>query len=661
MSSEPPEILRMEGIGRTYDGASETPALANIDLAIRRGEFVAIIGASGAGKSTLLNLLGLLDTATAGRYLVDGHDIAALGERERDHLRSRTFGFVFQDSHVLARETVGSNAALGLSINRVAPEIRPQIVAEALDTVDLRDKSHELAGNLSGGERQRLAIARAIATSPRILLADEPMGSLDSANSDRIIRTLRDLHRAGVTVIMITHDPEIAASADRIIEIGDGRIISDAAVSIDAPVRPVSPDAAVASHVGSQSRWSRVCERVTSAISNHTVHAARAALLLLAFTVGSGGLVTAIGLSQTAAAQVVGRLDTAGLDTFIVVPKPGAEVIMRSELGLASTASAAEIATIAEQRITALDGVRGAGFSADRDFDDRVTLFDPTTVREQPAISPVGRVVDRTYLELQGVEVERGAASLRLFAADARIPAVILGPSLADQLGYDAHSPGAHLWIGSTPVAIVGVITDVGADPRLGSALVANSAVPATGAQYAPTLIVRTEPGLPAELAEHVGLAIAPGDPSLFTAETVADLRALTRDISGDLVALINIVAAVLLVLSSLSAATAASVSVHARSAEIALCRAAGESRRGIWGQFMIEGVTVGIVGGVLGSALGITALVIIAEVQEWVPTFDIRYVGIGLATGAVTGLVASLSPAAAAARQDPALAVRGT
>ncbi|RGE18037.1 ATP-binding cassette domain-containing protein [Leucobacter sp. wl10] len=660
MSNERIEILRMEGVGRTYGGASEAPALSEVSLSILQGEFVAVIGASGAGKSTLLNLFGLLDTASTGKYLVAGHDIAELSDRERDRLRASTFGFVFQESHMLLKETAGGNAALGLSINEVDPELRPPIVSEALETVHLLEKAGDLAGNLSGGERQRVAIARAIATSPRILLADEPTGALDTVNSKRVVRTLRQLNDEGVTVIMITHDPVVAQAADRIIEISDGKIMSDSSeptVHRSAEGLHREPAALPAR---TQSTWSRVRERIGSAISNHTVHAARAALLLLAFTVGSGGLVTAIGLSQSAAAQVVGRLDSAALDEFLVVPK-NAPSAVRSEFALPETASASEVAEVATARVGALDGVRSVGLTAIAEFDEKITLLNPTTVHEQPAVSPDIRVVDSTYLRLQGVRTDREVSVQRLFAADAQIPAVVLGPALAEKLGYDQEVPGAQLWIGSTPAAIVGIIDDLGEEPRLDSALVVNPALAATVSAADPSLIVQTAPGEPARLAESIGIAIAPGDASLFKAETVADLRSLTQGVAGDLVSLINIVSWVLLVLSSLSAATAAYLSVHARAAEIALRRAVGESRRSIWGQFVLEGLIVGLLGGVLGSALGVTMLVLFATMQGWTPTFNLMFLALGVATGAATGLLASLYPAAVAARQDPALAVRGT
>lgn len=665
MSDERPVILRLAGISRRFGGAENAPALSDVTLTVREGEFVAIVGASGAGKSTLLNLLGLLDTPSTGTYVVAGRRIDELDERARDRLRASTFGFVFQDSHMLHKETVAGNAALGLSINDVDPALRPGIVAAALDTVGLLEKAGDLAGNVSGGERQRVAIARAIATAPKILLADEPTGALDTANSTRVARMLRDLNCDGVTVIMITHDPSIARTADRVIELSDGKVLSDEATAgqgaaDEATVRGCRPPEIPELPAATQSSWSRVRERIGAAISHHTVHAARAALLLLAFTVGSGGLVTAIGLSQSAAAQVVGRLDSAALDEFLVVPK-NTPTAIRAELALPDDAPASQVAEVAQQRLRGLDGVLSVGLTSIAEFDEGVTLLNPAMVAEQPVLSPQIRVADREYLRLRGVSLGTEPESLRLFERDAEAPAVVLGPALAERLGYDDQVPGSQLWIGSTSAAIIGVIGELGEEPQLASALIVNPALAAVVSAADPTLIVQTEPGLPAVLAEVVGTTVAPGDPSLFTAETVADLRSLTQGVASDLVSLITIVSWVLLVLSSLSAATAAYLSVHARAAEIALRRAVGESKRSIWGQFVLEGVLVGLLGGVLGSALGVVMLVVFAAQQGWTPTFNFAFLGVGVAAGASTGIVASLYPAALAAQQDPALAVRGT
>ena len=663
MSAETPDILRLEGVSRNYGGSQYVAALSDVDLSIRAGEFVAIVGKSGSGKSTLLNLLGLLDTPSSGTQWVDGQLVDELAERERDELRARTFGFVFQDSHMMIKETAGKNAALGLFINRVERSQRPGIVAEALAGVGMRDKAQQVARNLSGGERQRVAIARAVATSPRILLADEPTGALDSSNTKRIIQAFRELNSNGVTVVLITHDLEIAATADRIVTLSDGRVASD------RPSRQASEQAqsgrpknlARPLAANTQGALSRVVERVLSAISNHTLHVARAALLLIAFTVGAAGLVLATALSQTAAGQITSRFEAAELGEFYVVPKGSAESV-RAELGLDSAAPKTQVAHLAAQRLQGQPAVGDVGLLAEGNFDGKVTLLNPAKVPEQPHASAKSFVVDDVFLRLQGISVAGlGAdATSRLFSADQSHPGVLLGADFAQKIGLTGAPPGSQLWIEETQVAVLGIIEDFGEEPQFATAIIANASLAELFAAPDFSLLVAVKPGSAAAVADVAGDIVAPGNPRLFLAETAADLGSLKRGVAGDLVSLVNLIAGVLLALSSLSAATAAYLSVHARSSEIALRRAAGERRRSVWLQFVLEGLTIGVIGGLLGSAIGIVLSVAISVGQGWQPTFNLSIGGIGVAVGAVTGIVASLYPAAVAARQDPALAVRG-
>jgi ABC-type lipoprotein export system ATPase subunit len=217
-------FLRLRGIGRRYPGPPAVHALKGIDLVIKRHEFVAVTGASGSGKSTLLNVLGLLDRPTEGQYQIADREVATLGARETDRLRSRTFGFVFQSSHVLAHRTVAANVALPLQVGRTRQADRAARVAPALTQVGLRHRAEARARDISGGERQRTAIARALVSRPQIILADEPTGNLDEDNAHRVMSVLTDLHQSGLTIVMITHNPDIAGQAQRQIHLADGQL-----------------------------------------------------------------------------------------------------------------------------------------------------------------------------------------------------------------------------------------------------------------------------------------------------------------------------------------------------------------------------------------------------------------------------------------------------
>jgi putative ABC transport system ATP-binding protein len=217
-------VLELDGICRTFAGNPPFAVLHDIDLTVADGEFVAIVGPSGSGKSTLLNVLGLLDSPTAGHYQLDGIDTTTLGQRQRARLRAARLGFVFQAFQLLPQLTVLENASLGgLYLGRSAKE-RTRRAATLLDRVGLAHRREARPTTLSGGERQRAAIARALVAGPRVLLADEPTGNLDTASAAAVLQLFEDLHADGTTILMITHDPGVAARAARCVRIVDGRL-----------------------------------------------------------------------------------------------------------------------------------------------------------------------------------------------------------------------------------------------------------------------------------------------------------------------------------------------------------------------------------------------------------------------------------------------------
>src|SRR5262249_21806111 len=221
-------IIRLKNVSKVFETDEiRTHALESVNLSVARGDYVAVSGPSGCGKSTLLSILGLLDRPTSGQYWLNGQDVTTLGGRASAQARNRDIGFIFQSFNLLAELSVAENVGLPLQYRGMSPSERASRVDRALDRVGMRARARHYPSQLSGGQQQRVAVARAVAGDPAILLADEPTGNLDSSNGEAVMELLRELHRGGATICMVTHDPRYAAHADRTIELFDGRVVEE--------------------------------------------------------------------------------------------------------------------------------------------------------------------------------------------------------------------------------------------------------------------------------------------------------------------------------------------------------------------------------------------------------------------------------------------------
>ena len=221
-------LIHIENMKKIYNpGENEVRALDGIDLDIEKGDLVAIVGHSGSGKSTLMNMLGCLDTPTSGKYVLDGQDVASMTDNQLADVRNKEIGFIFQGFNLISNLDAVGNVELPLVYRGVSKNERKQLAMEALKSVGLEDRMKHKPNEMSGGQQQRVAVARAVAAKPPIILADEPTGNQDTKSTQEIMEILKELHRSGRTVIIITHDEEIASQAHRVIRILDGRIEED--------------------------------------------------------------------------------------------------------------------------------------------------------------------------------------------------------------------------------------------------------------------------------------------------------------------------------------------------------------------------------------------------------------------------------------------------
>jgi len=228
MNTSAQSLIHLDGVTKVFfTDEVETHALAGIHLEIKSGEYIAIAGPSGCGKSTLLSILGLLDSPTEGRYVLNGKEVADLPLSERARVRNREIGFIFQSFNLIGDLNVYENVELPLTYRGMKSNERKERVMAALEKVGMAHRAKHLPSQLSGGQQQRVAVARAVAGSPSILLADEPTGNLDSKNGEAVMELLRELHREGATICMVTHDPRYARHADRSIHLFDGRVVEE--------------------------------------------------------------------------------------------------------------------------------------------------------------------------------------------------------------------------------------------------------------------------------------------------------------------------------------------------------------------------------------------------------------------------------------------------
>lgn len=707
--------IEMHGITRIFEG-SERAVLDHLDLVVERGEFLAIIGPSGSGKSTLLNAIGLLDTPTSGTYSLFGKNTEGLSDRERDEMRRDHLGFIFQSSNMLLDETSTTNASMGLRVQGVPYSERLQRTEETLEFLGLSDRASIRTRYLSGGEKQRCAIARALATRPPLILADEPTGNLDSHNSAKVIEILQRINATGCTVLVITHDPEVAAAARRVIRIEDGQLHeqshADLATVPVAEAVPATTDTPAETTVGApvdapaglapgekpatHRRGSFLTDDSIEAISALTSRPLRTLLLGLSFALGVGGLISASGMSESASYQVNQRLLGSEQSTLYISDRD-------NDQNMLGTYRQGESAQNVADRISALDYVKNTGFvSSVAPADVRITRFSPYEDEPKTAIGlsstsktrleQIGarmnpetlraleqmnstltqqNVADRERAEqLSGAIVSVSAArALGIIPEDkaadnatteprpGELPAVEYGIKLG---GLPQVAPGVSIWVEGQLMPVIGLFDPGNSGYEFRNTVIVSPGTLQRTGRGQVTYIAETERGYGKAVAKAIPLTLKPAEPSQINVETPSDLQSLRASIASDLGLYVGVLSGILLVLASLSAATAMYLSVQSRTAEIALRRAIGSSKWLIARIFLMEGVMLGVLGGSIGACSGMIATIILSLVQGWQAVLSPGFVVLGVGVGALTGLVSSAYPAWVASRKSPADAMRG-
>ncbi|MBD3943123.1 ABC transporter ATP-binding protein/permease [Microbacterium sp. NEAU-LLC] len=650
-------LIELRGVSRSFaGGAAEVHALRGVDLSIGRGEFVAIVGPSGGGKTTLLSILGGLDAPTSGAYLFDGEPVPTREGPELAALRSRVFGFVFQGFHLLEQRPALDSVALGMLYQGVAASERTTRAGDAARRVGLGDRLAQRTATLSGGQRQRLAIARAIATRSPVLLADEPTGNLDSATGEQVMAELRRLNAAGVTVVVVTHSLELAATADRVVRIVDGRVVDSApaGAGASATARESGPGRAERGEgEGAATARGRARVRVTDVIRDAAASLLSRSrqTLALAATVGVAIalLVSTLGITFATSAQVSSTFDAHAnrevAATWEAAGDPSAADELRAAGGLAGVDAAAVLTDYPDQPVGNL-----------RDQPRAVTVHEATGALADAADAVIRGAGDRDPAGSDRAAGSDITGSLRPGALGHG--EAIVGRALAGQLQLGPLAAGPVITVAGESYLVRGILESSGRAPMLLGEVVVG-AVPGGLEPGRRTLLVLAQPGAAQQIAAQLPPALDPFAPDRFSVQAPTDPRGLRAEIeAGVQTALVafTVVSALVAVLTLMNGVGSA---VTARRAELGLRRALGARSGQLASLVVVESTIVGAVGGILGLFAGMIGILAFTIVQRWVPVFDVRLAPLAILGGVLVGAAASAVGAVRAARVSPVDALR--
>jgi macrolide transport system ATP-binding/permease protein len=641
-------LIELENIRRCYgghDGAPEVAVLRGVSLSIAAGEFVAIVGASGSGKSTLMHLLGCLDRPTSGTYRFAGRDVAEFNADQLAWLRREAFGFVFQGYHLIATESARENVEIPALYAGMSAEQRHQRASDLLSRLGLGERLEHRPSQLSGGQQQRVSIARALMNGGRIILADEPTGALDSHSGQEVMALLRELAAAGHTVILITHDRDVAAQAQRVIEIRDGEIISDSGAQPSAQALP-APDMAVAGSGQHLPWWKTFNEVSRSAWRVMWLNRFRTALTLLGIVIGVASVIVMLAIGLGTKQQVMTQMASMGATTLYLYsaqPPEGGPWGVLSEDDLEAVANLPEV-----DLATAVIGnplpVQYGNVSRD--------IYVYSSNEQLPAIHHWPLALGRFF----------NAGEDHSLA-----PVVVLGHKAWQMFFRDEPNPlGRQLLIGDAPFEVIGVMAEKGKESgadyydemvfipyQAGRARVYQDILEP---EYATLTAISTRQVNAAGEAVRELLLARHGREDFSVDNAAAKVQA-EADTQDSMTRMLGLIAAVSLLVGGIGVMNVMLMTVRERTREIGIRMATGARQRDILQQFLGEAVLVTLVGGSIGVLLG---LLVGAGLILWsVPLiFSLSAMLAAFACAVGTGLLFGYLPAKTAAALDPVVAL---
>ena len=650
--SDATPIIRLEDIHRVFvtSGGVEVPALRGISFDVHVGEFVAIMGQSGCGKTTLMNIIGCLDRPTRGTYEFAGRNIESFSPDELAWLRREAFGFIFQSYNLLANATAEENVEIPAIYAGTTLEQRRRRATDLLTSLGLEDRMAHRPGQLSGGQQQRVSIARALMNGGLVILADEPTGALDSQSSAEVMVLLKKLANDGHTVILITHDPDVARHAERLIEVLDGKLVRDSGALVRADASSI-PDLQALAKPQPTMSLANLGESLRMAFRSLRANIFRTVLTLLGIVIGVASVVAMLAIGQGAQQSVIERISSLGADMLTVRPSFNNFAGQRGGASSSLTFDDSDAIAADVPNVSAtLPEIQGTFTVRAGDLDDQTTVTGTTANLPETRAWPVARGVFFTDQD-----------------NNEYTPVAVLGSTVVRNLFANGADPlGRYILIKNVPFEVIGVLTSKGSSgfggrdqddavfvplKTAGLRLFGQTYVRSiTVAVKDPALINQTEDQLVSFLKSRHGTE----DFRIFNS---AELMQAASSSQQTFTVLLGSVAAISLLVGGIGVMNIMLVSVTERTREIGIRMATGARQGDILQQFLTEALVVSAVGGVIGVVLGITIGQLITLLGTRV-VFTVGPMLMAFGCAAATGLIFGYAPARKAARLDPVVAL---
>ncbi|WP_107820318.1 MacB family efflux pump subunit [Neisseria sicca] len=636
-------LIECKNINRYFgSGANRVHVLKDVSLSIEKGDFVAIIGQSGSGKSTLMNILGCLDSATSGSYQIDGIETAKMEPDELAALRRERFGFIFQRYNLLGSLTARDNVALPAVYMCMGGKERSNRAEKLLQDLGLEGKEGNKPSELSGGQQQRVSIARALMNGGEIIFADEPTGALDTASGKNVIEIIQKLHKEGHTVIMVTHDPGIAAIANRIIEIRDGEIISDSSKNPEIPESKIE-------RIKEKSSWlfyyDQFVEAFKMSVQAIMAHKMRSLLTMLGIIIGIASVVSVVALGNGSEKKILADISAMGTNTISIFPGRG---FGDRRSGRIKTLTIDDAKVIAKQSYvaSATPQTNSGGTLTYRNTDLSASLYG----------------VGEQYFDVRGLKLESG----RLFdegdvKEDAQV--VVIDQNTKEKLfGADVNPLGKTVLFNKRPLTVIGVMEKE--ENSFGNSDVLMLWSPyttvmhqITGESYTNSITVKIKDDANTQVAEKglTELLKTRHGTEDFFMNNSDSIKQMVETTTGTMKLLISSIALISLVVGGIGVMNIMLVSVTERTKEIGVRMAIGARRNNILQQFLIEAVLICIIGGLVG--VGLSTLISLVF-NHFVTEFPME-ISIGSVIGAVVcstaiGVAFGFMPANKASKLNP-------